>query len=173
MCTEKIDTYTGLSEPSFKIRWGNHKASLEHESQRTDTCLSNHIWDLKDSNIPYTLNFKQLTQAPGYNPVTKQCRLCLSEKYFIMFKPEGATINSKSEFFSSYRHKKSLILCPPPPKTNKNPRQSPKQPPTILFLVLLTLLQSVCLFLCLFHILSLMSTVLLYEKSIFNVFNDF
>ena len=117
--TGHVDTYTGLSEPSFKLRWGNHKASLTHESQRTDTCLSSHIWDLKDEKIPYTLEFKQLTQAPGYNPITNQCRLCLSEKYFIMFKPEGATINSRSEFFSSCRHKKGLLLCPPPPKPKK------------------------------------------------------
>ena len=117
--TGQTDTYTGLSEPSFKERWGNHKASLTHESQRTDTCLSKHIWDLKDKNIPHTLKFKQLTQAPGYNPITKQCRLCLSEKYYIMFKPEGASINSRSEFFSACRHKKSLLLSPPPPKQKK------------------------------------------------------
>ena len=117
--TGKTDTYTGLSETSFKIRWGNHKASINHEDQRTYTCLFKHICNLKDENVPYTLNFQQLTQAPAFNPITKQCRLCLSEKYYIMFKPECATINSISEFFSSCRHKKSLLLCPPPPKSKK------------------------------------------------------
>ena len=47
---------------------------------------------LKDQNIEYSLKFKQLVQASPFNPVTGMCRLCLSEKYFIMFKPDGANI---------------------------------------------------------------------------------
>ena len=110
--TGHTDFYTGLSEPSWKLRWGNHKHNIENESERTATCLSKHIWDLKDKNVPYELKFKQLAIAPAYNPVTNICRLCLTEKYFIMFKPEGANINSRSEFFSSCRHRISRLLCP-------------------------------------------------------------
>ena len=109
--TDQAETYTGLSEPSWKIRWGNHKQNFNNTSQRNATCLSKHIWKLKDEGIPYEISFQQLAQASAYNPTTNICKLCLTEKYFIMFKPEGATINSRSEFFSSCRHKTKLLLC--------------------------------------------------------------
>ena len=111
--TGETDYYTGLSEPSWKLRWGNHKQNFKTDtkSNRTATCLAKHIWKLKDSNINYSLKFKQLAQAPAYNPVTDTCRLCLTEKYFIMFHPEGANINSRTEFFSACRHKSKHLLC--------------------------------------------------------------
>ena len=120
--TGETDHYTGLSLPSWKLRWGNHKANFKHDTKpnRTATCLSKHIWKLKDKCVNYSIQFKQLTQAPGFNPVTKQCRLCLSEKYYIMFQPHGANINTRSEFFSGCRHKAPLLLCPPPKKKGKS-----------------------------------------------------
>ena len=77
--TGNIEYYTGLSEPSWKERWGYHKSNITHSSQRHATCLSKHIWDLKDLGVPYTLSFKQLARAPGYNPSTRVCRLCVKE----------------------------------------------------------------------------------------------
>ena len=123
--TGNTDFYTGLSEPSWKLRYGNHKQNFKVDTQknRTATCLAKHIWMLKDKNVDYTLKFKQLAQASAFNPVTGMCRLCLTEKFFIMFKPEGANINHRSEFFSACRHKTKQLLCPPAPA--KKPRPKP------------------------------------------------
>ena len=117
--TGVTDYYTGLSEPSWKLRWGNHKQNFKTDtkSNRTATCLAGHIWKLKDKNISYSIKFKQLAQAPAFNPVTGICRLCLTESYFIMFHLEGANINSRTEFFSACRHKSKLLLVPPAKKT--------------------------------------------------------
>ena len=122
--TNHTDYYTGLSEPSWKLRYNNHKQNFKVDTQanRTATCLSKHIWMLKDQNVGYSLKFKQLAQAQAFNPVTGMCRLCLSEKYFIMFKPEGANINSRTEFFGACRHKAKLLLCPPGPMKKARPR---------------------------------------------------
>ena len=119
--TDVTDHYTGLSLPSWKKRWANHKTNFKIDTNpnRTATCLSKHIWKLKDKNINYSIQFKRLAQAPGFSPVTKQCRLCLNEKYFIMFQPQGANINIRSEFFSGCRHKAPLLLCPPTKKKGK------------------------------------------------------
>ena len=116
--TGKTEYYTGLSEPSWKLRWNNHKANFKTDTKanRTATCLSKYIWDLKDQKVQYSIKFKQLAQAPGFNPVNNMCRLCLTEKYFILFNPESATINHRSEFFSSCRHKTKLLLCQPQKK---------------------------------------------------------
>ena len=111
--TGHIDTYTGLTEKSFKERWGNHKQNFKNPAMkhRTATSLSKHIWSLKDESIDYSISFKQIARATAYNPVTRACRLCLKEKYCIMFKPEGATINQKSEFYTICMHKFNYLLC--------------------------------------------------------------
>ena len=122
--TGHTDYYTGLSQPSWKLRYANHKQNFKTDNQfnRTATCLSKHIWMLQDQNIQYSLKFKQLVQASSFNPVTEMCRLCLSEKYFIMFKPEGANINCRSEFFAACRHKTRILLCTPAPAKKARPK---------------------------------------------------
>ena len=68
-------------------------------------------WDLKDSETDYDLTWSLVKTAPIYNHTTGICRLCNLEKILIMFKPEGATINDRSEFYSTCRHRlKSLLI---------------------------------------------------------------
>ena len=42
--TGQTEFYTGLSEPSWKLRWNNHKANFKTDTKanRTATCLSKH-----------------------------------------------------------------------------------------------------------------------------------
>ena len=86
--------YTGLTEGAFKYRLYGHNSSFKSHKQKNSTKLSKHIWWLKSNNIAYQLEWKILGKANIYNPVTRVCRLCLLEKYFIMYKPETATLNS-------------------------------------------------------------------------------
>ena len=130
--TGKTDYYTGLSEPSWKLRYANHKQNFKTDNQqnRTATCLSKHIWMLQDQNIDYSLKFKQIVEAQAFNPVKRMCRLCLSEKYLIMFKLEG-DINARSEIFSACRHKTKLLLCPPFPMKKATPKSWSFQTPVL------------------------------------------
>ena len=79
--TGHTDYYTDLSEPSWKLRLGNHKQNLKNDTKanRAATCLAKHIGMLEDKNIGYSLQFKQLAKAPAFSPVTNTCRLCLRE----------------------------------------------------------------------------------------------
>ena len=72
--------------------------------------MSKYVGKLKADNIPYDISWSIVTRASTYSPITKSCRLCLLEKYFIMYEPTGATLNVKSEFFSSCLHKRKLLL---------------------------------------------------------------
>ena len=74
------------------------------------TMLSKYIWFLKDAHIPYELSWKVLGKAKGFNPVTGVCRLCLLEKYCIMYNPQDAQLNSRDEVFNSCRHKRKHTL---------------------------------------------------------------
>ena len=46
-------TYVRLTENAFKIRYANHKASLNNPNKRTSTELSKHIWNPKDTNTNF------------------------------------------------------------------------------------------------------------------------
>ena len=107
----KEEKYTGLSINTAKKRITGHNGNIKHREQK-GTRLSAHIWELKDQGIPYDLTWSILATASGYNPSTKQCRLCLLEKWVILFQEEDATLNKRLEIFSSCRHKARLTLNP-------------------------------------------------------------
>ena len=49
------------------------------------------ICKLKDEGRDFEVKWKILQQHTTYNPTNNSCRLCLSEKFTIMFQPELAT----------------------------------------------------------------------------------
>lgn len=104
-------TYIGLSEPPFKSRYSNHMTSFRHERYINSTELSKHVWDLKNKNMNYDINWKIISKASTYNPTSRRCQLCLSEKYFIICRPELGTLNKRSELVSTCRHSFKQLLC--------------------------------------------------------------
>jgi hypothetical protein len=108
--TGAVETYTGATMDSFKKRHYGHKTSFKNRAYEHATSLSSHIWKLKDRNIPYKISWDIIGRAAPYNTVTNKCRLCLLEKYLIMFRPAGATLNQNDEFFTSCRHKQTHLL---------------------------------------------------------------
>ena len=103
------ETYTGLTSRKFKTRFYEHTADMR-DPRREGTGLSNYVRKLKESNTPFEIKWKLVAKCPPFNPSTKTCKLCLREKYLIMFRPEGATLNDKSEFFSTCRHRLKKLL---------------------------------------------------------------
>ena len=51
-----------------------------------------------------------VARAAPYNPATGYCDLCTEEKYRIMFEPEGASLNQRSEFFAYCYHQRPQLL---------------------------------------------------------------
>ena len=103
------NTYIGLTARTFKVRWGEHKQSFRKQGYKPST-LSKHIWVLKRNNIDYSISWKRIATAKPYSPVTGVCHLCTREKYYIVFKSELATLNSREEIKSNCRHKPSKLL---------------------------------------------------------------
>ena len=101
--------YTGLTDRPFKKRYDEHNSDFRNPA-RKGTCLSKYVWRLKRENIPYSITWKTIARGKGFNPTTRSCQLCLKEKYLIMFRPEGATLNSRDEFFSTCRHRLKKLL---------------------------------------------------------------
>ena len=104
-------TYTGLTRNTFKQRFYGHRHSFKNRSSEHSTTLSSHIWDLKDKNEDYNVNWSVIGRASDFNPITRKCRLCIKEKFHIIFQPEGAKLNERSELFSTCRHRKRQLLA--------------------------------------------------------------
>ena len=104
------ETYIGLCDTTFKLRYRNHVCSFRNERYKHATELSKYIWSLKDQNIKYDIKWRKVKQARSYSNVTKRCNLCLWEKFFILCKPEMSTLNSRNELTSCCRHARKFLL---------------------------------------------------------------
>ena len=101
--------YTGLCSTTFKARLGVHKHSFKNENDN-QTSLSKFVWTLKQKNIGYNIGWRLLDRAEPFSPISGKCALCIHEKFYIMFQPTSADLNSRSEIFSNCRHKISKLL---------------------------------------------------------------
>ena len=83
---------------------------MEKRKYGNQTTLSKFVWELKDKNIDFDLTWKILDRAQPYNPIQNVCNLCTLEKYYLIFKPETASINKNEEINSYCLHKDPLLL---------------------------------------------------------------
>ena len=107
---EGTETYVGLTATEFKTRWRNHQMSFRHDSKRNDTELSKHLWQLNDQKKDFQISWRILAKAKSYSNLTKRCNLCNTEKYYILYKPNMATLNKRNELVSTSRHKRKFLL---------------------------------------------------------------
>ena len=103
-------TYVGLTENSFETRFANHKSSFNIPDKTLSTERSKHVWCLKEARLKFKITWKILKQTSPYNPVSNRCNLCLWEKYFIICRPELATLNKRNELVTSCRHANKFLL---------------------------------------------------------------
>ena len=102
--------YYGLTDTTFKERYNNHKKSFKHEKYRYNTELSKYIWNLHEQNKIHTIVWSIVKKVYGKTR-SDFCKLCLTEKYFIL-KALGdeKLLNKKSEFINKCRHQNRLLL---------------------------------------------------------------
>ena len=106
----KTENYVGLTSTKFSARYANHMSSFRNLQHANQTKLSTHIWDLKNQNIDFTIDWKVIDRGKIFSALTQDCQLCLKEKYQIIFKPENSTLNKRNELAAYCRHKKHSLL---------------------------------------------------------------
>ena len=103
--------YLGLCGNQFKERYGNHLKSFRHERYKNETTLSTYFWDLKAKGRTPVVKWSIVRRAPAYNPASKRCRLCLTEKLLILENAgDKRCLNVRSEMFSKCRHRLKFLL---------------------------------------------------------------
>ena len=105
-----MEKYVGLTARSFIFRHTEHLRNFENREPKNSTSLSKKVWSLQDKNINFELKWKILQAAKPYHPGSRQCQLCLAEIYIILFQPQEATLNDKSEVMGKCRHSNKFKL---------------------------------------------------------------
>ena len=115
--------YIGLTSTDFKKRLGVHHQSFR-DPEVNQTSLSKHIWKLRSQGIEPEVTWKLIDRGKPYSPDHNVSQLCIKERFYIIFRPEMATINSRKEIFNSCIHKKSALLI----KIERKSRKKKKSP---------------------------------------------
>ena len=109
-CSGKTMNYFGLCETEFKARYYNHVQSFRHRKKSKATELSKYIWACKDSGLNPTISSKIICKAKPYHHGSRQCNLCLAEKYYILTANRSTTLNKRTELVNKCRHKNKYKL---------------------------------------------------------------
>lgn len=103
--------YIGISEVAFKKRYANHKKSFNTERYMNDTALSKEVWRLKKNKETPKIRWKIIKKCSPYKPNSKNCNLCLNEKYEILTFKGNNLLNQKNELISKCRHQNKFLLA--------------------------------------------------------------
>ena len=107
--TSDYPYYIGLTENSFKAILYKHKSSLRYESKKNATELSNFLWENKHTNRETSLEWKIVDKANSYEPGLRNCMLCLTERYHILFS-KLSLLNLRSELVKKCRDENKFYL---------------------------------------------------------------
>ena len=106
----QVKTYTGVTGNKFKQRFNAHNSDFRNQAYRSSTCLSNHIWNMKDNMQQFEIKWSIIDKAQSFNPTTRKCRVCLKEKKHILIDQAGATLNKRNKIFNTCRHRTQKLL---------------------------------------------------------------
>ena len=102
--------YYGSTGGTFKKRYGGHTHSFRHVENRNDTELAKFVWDLKDREIPYSIEWSIVTTAHPYVGGSRKCDLCLTEKMCIARSNHERMLNKHSELLRKCPHRRKYLL---------------------------------------------------------------
>ena len=96
--------YIGMTDHDFKSCYCNHKLSFNNIKYFGSTALSKLIWELKESDTPFTIKWSVIKCVATYKSGAKQCNLCLAEKIFILNADKNSLLNKKLELLAKCQH---------------------------------------------------------------------
>ena len=106
----KEKVYLGVSETTFKVRYGNHKKSFIKQRHKNNTELSKEYWKVKQQKGIPRIKWKVLRECYVCNRIKRQSILCLNEKYEIACYKGGNLLNKRPEILGTCRHRNKYKL---------------------------------------------------------------
>ena len=72
----KSDNYYGSCSTAFKKRLNNHSSSFRHQRLEKNTKLSKRVWEHKNKDHDYQIQWSVIKEAAPYRCRAKICSLC-------------------------------------------------------------------------------------------------
>ena len=102
--------YCGTCENTFKERYNNHKCSFRNKSPEKNTELSKCVWELKEKDINYIINWDIAMKSHKYVCGSRKCDQCICEKVLIARADPNVLLNKRDELVSKCRHRNKFTL---------------------------------------------------------------
>ena len=102
--------YYGTCENPFKERYNNHHWSFRNKSREKNTELSKYLWELKEKDINYFINWNIAMKSQKYVCGSRKCDLCICEKLLISREDPNVLLNKCDELVSKCRHRNKFAL---------------------------------------------------------------
>ena len=112
--SRQVYSYIGLTGGTFKERFNSHSSTFKRPAARKSTELSKMVWNLKDTNEPFQIDWKVIDRGRTSNGTSRSCDLCTTEKFHILENSKRADLvplNKRSEIVSKCRHKRKFTLA--------------------------------------------------------------
>ena len=99
------------SASTFKDRWSNHISTFNNRENNQVCALKDHIWDLKDRKVEFTIEWSITKQSKSYKSGDKTCLLCLDEKLCIMESSKNPKLINKDLYLGAKcLHKNKFLI---------------------------------------------------------------
>ena len=95
--------YVGVSEQPLRKRIASHQYSFRSENNQTE--LSAKVKQLDRDGTQYRIEYHVMENTESYKPEIGCYKLCISEKYYIIFGGLENLLNSKLEVTGTCRHR--------------------------------------------------------------------
>ena len=94
--------YHGNFENTFKDRYNNYNCSFRNKSREQNTELSKYVWELKEKDINYLINWNIAIKLQKYVCGSRKCDFCIFEKLLISRADPNVFLNKRDEVFSKW-----------------------------------------------------------------------
>ena len=72
--------------------------------------ITKEVWKIKDQGGEPIVTWRIIKHCPAYNPISKRCTLCLSEKLHVAEYEGDNLLNKREEIISDCRHQNEFML---------------------------------------------------------------
>ena len=103
--------YIECTEGEFKTRYNGHKDSFRNERKKASTTLSSLVWATNKNPSP-EISWSIITKTHKYQPSSKKCDLCTTEKVLILKAGKDRNnINRRNEIANLCVHRNKYKLA--------------------------------------------------------------
>ena len=97
--------YYGTCENTFNERYNNQKCLFRNKPRDKNTESSKYIWELKERDINYFINWNIAMKSQKYVCASRKCDLCICERLLIAIVDPNVLLNKRDKLVLKCQHR--------------------------------------------------------------------